>query len=114
MRGPILTNIGFFATGSLRRLARVSSFMDLALRAIGQLRWLSVPAVSRGRARTMMNEGERWCKGLLRFHNNIPNDAGHWRTVTFPYPMPFHGGDRGSNPLGDANYIRELGNIDTV
>ena len=35
MRGPILTNIGFFAAGSLRRLARVSSFVDLALRAIG-------------------------------------------------------------------------------
>ncbi len=25
---------------------------------------------------------------------------------------PFHGGDRGSNPLGDANIIGMLGNFD--
>ena len=45
-----------------------------------------------------MNEGG----GNFKKHNRLEDDAGRTRTLE----LPSHGGNTGSNPVGDANQIR--------
>ena len=61
-----------------------------------------VPVVSRRRAQTLVYEQKQTHKLI----NEVVGQSAIARNTEIRLEMPFHGGNTGSNPVGDANNIR--------
>src|SRR5262249_10572920 len=102
---PILMNTGFLAIGNLsrdERVSRIDDRVDRAIRFSHCRAATSVPEVSRRREDiTRYDQSEKSVK-ILRalWHFDTAGDNQSY------YSMPSHGGNTGSNPVGDANYFK--------
>jgi hypothetical protein len=102
--GAIVVPYGFFRTLSFKREVAFSSFGARVRRAILKKCPRSVP-------KTGANDGERQRRDKQQKSLRLNDFCERGQTmakIRDSFAMPFHGGNRGSNPLGDANKIKYL------